>query len=138
MEPRESLNKILEQKLQILHDIYVITNSLNLTNDHEPLQSYISMVEGRELLFDRLKEKDNLIDTYDLTKFDKESKILLDKIKETMQNIIDKDKFLKTQLPEYMAELKQNIKNINESRSVINNYQNDFYFERGGHFDMSN
>ncbi len=138
MEQRETLKTILEQKQQILHDIYVITNSLNLKNDHEPLQSYISMVEGRELLFDRLKEKDLILSTYDLTKIDSETKVLLDKIAETMQNIIEKDKMLKGQLPEYMTELKQNIKNLNESRSAFNHYQNDFYFERGGRFDMSN
>ncbi len=126
----EQINDLLKEKEQLLQDILTITNTVDFTNDAEPLETYISIVEGRDVLINRLKEVDKKLNGADKTEGEKTNSIL--------QSILDADIELRNKLEVHTEQLKESIKNINKTRNMRNYYQNELYYEKGGSLDLSN
>lgn len=138
---------LLKQKLDILNDMLVLTESMNFFDKDvsidEHTGNYYALYEKRAPMLEQAARLDDRLSSEEYKlfaesgseRFVKEYESLTLKIKEVVRGILELDEKNKTAAEGFMSFVKNNIRDIKIGRNVNTLYQTEIVADSGIYFD---
>jgi len=139
----DKVAKLCERKLALLQDIMALSRGIIFRAANEA-ELYIAMVDKRKPLFDEITALDAEIfsteaDTPAAAGVAPEPVLKLKQaIRELAADILAADAEMSPEVVRVMSELRAKVKDLRQSKSVMNIYQSADMFRYGGKYDNKN
>lgn len=140
-ENSSSLVAYLEKKREMLNEMLFLTKSVKFNGTDKDPEKYIELIEKRQELMDKIQKLDTEAD-FSPGKIDmlpiglrKDAGLLWDNIKSLAAQIIELDKELLEKAQYIVNNLKDNMKTMQEGKSIRNIYNEDAAAYNGYYFD---
>jgi len=131
--------RLLERKRDIIKEIYELTRSARLGDTVDGVDAYVAFIDQREILINELKTAESELTGLSATKpadaRDMDAKRLIAETDEFIKQIAVLEKQNKPKIGHMMNSIKQNLKEINDSKAVTNRYLNTDAGSGGQYFD---
>jgi hypothetical protein len=126
--------EILQQKKDLLVEIYNVTKDTVLVGDENDGDRYVNMMDAREGLFQRLMPLGN--EAPDVS--DTESGRIFDEIKKITGDIIQLDKSNEPYVARYMETVRKSLKDMSAGKNMSTKYIDYIPSNEGVLFDSRN